>query len=66
MNWKDEIKKYTNKPALEKLHRAITDFMATDDVNLESEYNNPFHDMLTRDLYKILTKIERELNKGDD
>ena len=37
------------------------DFMDTPDVNLEPLYDNPFHDMLTRDLEKILDKIEREL-----
>ena len=60
MSWEDIIK-YTNKPALEKLHSAILEFVETDDVNLESAYHSSFNDMLTRDLYKILEKIEREL-----
>jgi hypothetical protein len=64
--WKDEIRKgkklydgyFANKPALEKLHRAIVDYIETDDVNLEQYYD----DKLTRELRSALKIIEAKLN----
>jgi len=60
--WKDEIKKYANKPALKELHSAILQFVETDDVNSEPDYIDAFHETLERELYKILSMIETKLN----
>ena len=62
MSW-EEVIKYTNKSALEKLAYAIVDFLETPDVNLEPMYDNPRHDVFTRKLEKILNEINRELEK---
>ena len=66
MNWKDEIKKYDkdvwNKPALEKLHRGILEYVETE----KPSEMFPFIEILERKSYKILNMIEPKLNKGDD
>ena len=60
MSWK-EIIKYTNKSALEKLAHAIVDFLETPDINMEPLYDNPWHNVFTRKLERILNEINREL-----
>ena len=60
MSWK-EIIKYTNKSALGKLAHAIVDFLETPDINMEPLYDNPWHNVFTRKLERILNEIEREL-----
>ena len=60
MSWK-EIIKYTNKSALEKLAHAIVDFLETPVINMEPLYDNPWHNVFTRKLERMLNEINREL-----